>query len=215
MGGTATLWRGTALDCPLSVGSEITLRHSQFASNEVFRICNDGDIVGRSIGVVNGCYMSQLSVTVRENLNNKTVQCAFTSSEGTRTIGESLLSVASGNNFIMHFGNCYNIITTNNPTVTATNLHPPPDNLFLVDVQPGTLVFNWTSANSNCSTLQYNVTTTSECGACPTVTNTTTATCSGIQLTTDAVLCHIRISSRTCNLVGNPSLPTTVSLKGI
>ena len=102
-----------------------------------------------------------------------------------------------------------------NPTVTATNLYPPPNNLFLVDVQPGILVFNWTPAISNCSTLQYNIITTSECGACPTVANTTTATCSNIQLTTNAVLCHIRVSSRACSLVGNPSLPTAVTLKGI
>ena len=115
----------------------------------------------------------------------------------------------------MHFGNQYNIITMINPTITATNLYPPPNNLFLVDVQPGTLVFNWTSAISNCSTLQYNIITSSDCGACPTVTNMTTATCSDIQPTTDAVLCHIRVSSRACNLVGNSTLPTAVTLKGI
>ena len=92
MGGTATRWRGTAFDCPLG----ITLRHSQFAANQESGICNNGDIVGRSIGVVNDCYTSQLNMTVRESFNNKTVQCAFTSSEGTRAIAESLLRVASG-----------------------------------------------------------------------------------------------------------------------
>ena len=96
MGGIATLWKGTVFDCPLD-DSEITLRHSQFESNQEIGTCNNGDIVGHGIGIINDCYTSQLNVTVRENFNNQTVQCAFTSSEGIRTIGESVLSVASGN----------------------------------------------------------------------------------------------------------------------
>jgi hypothetical protein len=76
--------------------SEITLRHSQFASNQESGICNSGDIEGHNIGFVNNCYKSQLNVIVREEFNNKTVQCALTSSAGTSTIGESLLRVASG-----------------------------------------------------------------------------------------------------------------------
>jgi hypothetical protein len=95
MGGITTLWRGTAFDCPLG-DSAIILRHSQFASNQEIGSCNNGDLVGRGLGVVNDCYTSQLNVTVRENFNNKTVRCAFTSSVGTRISGESLLSVASG-----------------------------------------------------------------------------------------------------------------------
>ena len=82
-------------DCP-QTGSEITLRHSLFVSNGVFRICNNGDIVGRSIRAVNNSYTSQLNVTVRESFNNKTVQCVLSSNEGTRTVGESILYVISG-----------------------------------------------------------------------------------------------------------------------
>ena len=79
---------------------EITLRHSQFAANQgITGICNNGDLVARSIGVVNNCYTSQLNVTVRESFNNKTVQCASVSLVETRTIGESLLSVTSGIKF--------------------------------------------------------------------------------------------------------------------
>ena len=77
--------------------NEITLRHSQFASNQAFQTCNNGDIVGRGIDVTNNCYTSQLNIIVRENLNNETVKCAFISSEGKRTIiSESLLNVVSG-----------------------------------------------------------------------------------------------------------------------
>ena len=95
MGGTATLWRGTVFNCPLD-NSEITLRHSQFASNQEIGICNDGDVIGRGLDNTNNCYTSQLNITVREIFNNEMVQCACISSEGTKTIGESLLSVVSG-----------------------------------------------------------------------------------------------------------------------
>ena len=95
MGGTTTLWRGTALDCPTD-GSVITLRHSQFMTNQAFGLCSNGDIIGRGIRVVNNCYISQLNVTVRESFNNKTLQCVLNSNEGTKLIGESVLNVVSG-----------------------------------------------------------------------------------------------------------------------
>ena len=95
MGGTATLWRGTAFDCPMT-NSEITLRHSLFTSDQAFRICNSGDIIGHGLEVVNNCYTSQLNVTIRENFNNKTVQCVLSSNEGMRIVGESILNVISG-----------------------------------------------------------------------------------------------------------------------
>ena len=87
MGGTSTLWRGTAFDC-FMVGSEIILRHSQFASNQAFGICNNGDIVGHGLAVENKCYTSQLNLTVGKNFNNKTVKCTcvHTSSEGMETL---------------------------------------------------------------------------------------------------------------------------------
>ena len=203
MGGTATLWRGTLFDCP-QAGSEITLRHSLFASNQVFRICNDGDIIGHGLEVVNNCYTSQLNVTVRESFNNKTVHCVLSSSEGIRTVGKSILKVLSGK-FIIKPLLKYHIIK-----IIASNLHPPSEYIYLADAQPGTLVFSWIA--SDCSNLMYNI--TSDCGTCPTVTHMTTATCSNLQLLTKAVLCHFKISSVACGLIGNPSSPVVVTLKG-
>ena len=95
VGGGTTVWSGTVFDCPLD-GSEITLRHSQYTSNQAFGFCNDGDISGRGIDVTDNCYTSQLNLTVRESFNNKTVQCILNSNEGIRTVGESLLSIVSG-----------------------------------------------------------------------------------------------------------------------
>ena len=102
-----------------------------------------------------------------------------------------------------------------NHTIIAANLYPPPDDINLANVQPGKLVFNWTSVISNCSTLQYIIASSSYCGTCTAVANTTTvtATCSDLQLSTNAVLCHFRVSSRACGLVGNPSSPIVLTLK--
>ena len=119
MGGIATLWRGTAFDCPLD-DSEVTLRHSQFASNQAFQTCNNGDIVGRGIDVTNSYYTSQLNITVRENFNNKTVQCAYISSEGTKTVGESLLSVVSGMVKKYHKEYCYYCMPYSNKSLSTS-----------------------------------------------------------------------------------------------
>jgi hypothetical protein len=95
VGGSSTVWGGSVFDCPLD-GSVITLRHTQYESNQAFGICNNGDISGRGLGVVNNCYTSQLNVTIRDSFNNKSVQCVLNSREGRRTIGESVLNVVSG-----------------------------------------------------------------------------------------------------------------------
>ena len=42
-----------------------------------------------------------------------------------------------------------------------------------------------------------------------------TATCSDLQLTANANLCHFSVSSHICNLDGNPSSPLEVLLKGM
>ena len=73
MGSGATVWRGTAFQC---VGNEILLRHSQFGeSYNPTGFYNNGAIVARTLGVVNGSYTSQLNVTVSLELNNTTVEC--------------------------------------------------------------------------------------------------------------------------------------------
>ena len=99
--------------------------------------------------------------------------------------------------------------------ITEENLYPPPNDINLADVQPGKLIFNWTSVISNCSTLQYNIASTSDCGTCTVVTNTTafTAVCSDLLLTANAIVCHFSVSSHACDLIGNPSVPFEVTLK--
>ena len=103
-------------------------------------------------------------------------------------------------------------MTVNTLLHAATNLHPPPNDIQLVEAQAKQLIFNWTPALSTCSIVQYNI--TSNCGTCPAVTNMTRAACSDFQLTTNAVLCQFSVNSVACNHPGNSSSPITVILKG-
>jgi hypothetical protein len=213
VGAGSTVWRGTVFDCP-PARSEITLRHSQFTSNQAFGICNNGDIEGRGLYVVNNCYTSQLNVTVREEFNNKTVRCVQNSNQGSNQVGQSLIRIASGILILCSIMYPFLIIIN----TTATNLYPPPNDINLTDIQPGTLTFKWTSVISNCSTLQYSIASTSNCGTCTVNENitatTVTATCSDLPLTINAVMCLFGVSTDACGLVGNPSSPLALTLKG-
>lgn len=94
MGGGATLWNGTAFDCPTN---EIILRNSRFSTGGISDDCNNGAITGQSVRVDNNCYTSQLNVAVSASLNNKTVRCTLNSNDGTAiTVGEASLTVISG-----------------------------------------------------------------------------------------------------------------------
>ena len=66
---------------------------------------------------------------------------------------------------------------------------------------------------SDCSTLKLGYNITSDCGTCV-ITNMTTATCSDLQLSTNASVCHFRVSSLVCDQAGDPSSPVAVTLKG-
>ena len=75
-GGGTTIWRGTAFQCDSNNREFISLRHSQFLeSSKPEGTCSNGAIVARTLGVVNGSYVSQLNVTVSPELNNTTVEC--------------------------------------------------------------------------------------------------------------------------------------------
>ena len=100
--GVATVWQGSAFDCNHEGPNMIILRHSQFSqqlSQPAGGECNDGRIVARSIGpgVLNGTYLSELNVTVSEDMNNKTTECVAEYINGTQSnSGTSTVTVATG-----------------------------------------------------------------------------------------------------------------------
>ena len=71
------------------------LRHRTFMQN---RTCGNY-ITGRGIGVEeNGCYTSQLRVTVDSSLDNKTVECTYDNGTTTMIIGVSTIEIMKGKN---------------------------------------------------------------------------------------------------------------------
>ena len=72
----ATLWNGTAFSgCPQD---EILLHHSYFTSaGGSTGTCNNGAIVGQSLGVQGNSYTSQLNVTITPETAGKTIMCAY------------------------------------------------------------------------------------------------------------------------------------------
>ena len=72
VGAIFTVWRGSVI----SAGCEITLIHSEFTTGNGARaVCNNGDVVGQSVDVLNDCYTSQLSIEVNSGVNGSTVEC--------------------------------------------------------------------------------------------------------------------------------------------
>ena len=94
-----TIWRGSAFDC---ADSRILLRHSSFqASSGTMGLCNDGAIIGRSLGISsnslnNPIYMSQLMVnlTASSNVIGQTVECVYRNINGMETtIGSATIEI--------------------------------------------------------------------------------------------------------------------------
>ena len=72
----ATIWTGTAFSgCRQNV---ILLQHHHFISTRgTIGICNNGDIVGQSLGVQGSNYTSQLNVTITQETAGKTITCVY------------------------------------------------------------------------------------------------------------------------------------------
>ena len=71
--GGATVWKGTAFDCPLN---EIALLHPRFTSAiGTYGVCNSGAIVARSFSVEGNNYTSQLNVTFTSDIAGETIMC--------------------------------------------------------------------------------------------------------------------------------------------
>ena len=89
---------------------------------------------------------------------------------------------------------------------------PPPSDVRVVDVQPGRITFNWTSVNTECDSLSYNI-ISHNCGTCPHSTSNTSVTCTNVESL--GQLCTFLVQAVVCGNTGIISHPTTVKLKGI
>ena len=85
-----------------------------------------------------------------------------------------------------------------------------PGDLHLTIPNGNQLSFSWTSVDSSCLSISYNINST--CGSCPMTTNTTAVTCPVPQLPS---VCMFSIRSVVCGQVGMPSNPLMLTLKGL
>ena len=95
----ATLWRGSAFNCP-GTNDEIIIFQS---TNTLSHLnCNDGAITARIIRVESTSYTSQLTVNVSEDLIGQNISCAYESRVGVPTeIGSAKLTNHSGLNLCL------------------------------------------------------------------------------------------------------------------
>ena len=100
MGGGSTQWGGTAFNCP-DTSNKIILSHTFYATEGINGACNNGAIIGRSLGVINGnCYISQLNVTVQKATSSLRVVCTHNSDSGPIPVDGSSITAVSGMNVI-------------------------------------------------------------------------------------------------------------------
>ena len=98
--------------------------------------------------------------------------------------------------------------------------YPPPENIYLASVTPGSLVFSWNYA-LNCPSLRYNI-RSENCGQCPNTTDSTSESvnCTGFTISNSVNLCTFTVQTAICGingslpLVGNLSDLVTVNLTG-
>ena len=85
----ATVWNGTALSgCQQN---NIVLHHSLFTSTGgSMAMCNNGDIVGQSLGVQGNSYTSQLNVTITPDTTGKTIICAYDDFTGNVSLNKTI-----------------------------------------------------------------------------------------------------------------------------
>ena len=81
------------------------MRHSLFgADNGAMGLCNDGAVLGQSLGITTGgsVYMSQLTInlTASSSVIGQTIECVYRNIDGVETtIGRATIEIA-GNNIL-------------------------------------------------------------------------------------------------------------------
>ena len=89
-----TVWRGTAFD--QCTNDELNLLHSQFGTQAQTLKCNNGSIIVQGRRVEEGCYISELTVTVTSDMIGKTVQCIYYDVNREVSIGTLTINYSTG-----------------------------------------------------------------------------------------------------------------------
>jgi hypothetical protein len=113
--------------------------------------CNQGAVLAKSIDVFDDCYISQLIVTVGEEMINGTVECIHDNFVETTLVNQKSLMITE-------------------------TLYPPPDNVHIESSDSHQITFAWDEVTVQCSSLQY-IITAINCGVCPNTTADKNVTC--------------------------------------
>ena len=91
-GGGFTIWHSTAFsNCQRN---EIQLRHSVYTTSQATGQCNRGEIVAKSVGVSENCYISRLNVSIGLEIINETIECVHSDTQHlTTSIGQRILNL--------------------------------------------------------------------------------------------------------------------------
>ena len=92
VGGTATVWQGSAFECPSSQDI-IYLSHSL---SNITRTCNYEAIKGQIIRDKDDCHTSQLNVTVSSDMMGKSIKCIHDNGTAQTLIGNVSLILTTG-----------------------------------------------------------------------------------------------------------------------
>lgn len=93
IGRGATVWRGTAFNCP-PVNNKITLFHS--INSTAREVCNDGEISATFVKAENNCYISQLNIRPNLAINSRNIACAHDNGSVITVVGSSILTINTG-----------------------------------------------------------------------------------------------------------------------
>ena len=191
MGGSATVWQGTALEqCMHNTEKGIILRHSQFhVPGKNSGSCANEAIVARAIGVVNNSYVSELSVTVTPEMNNKTVECVQSSNISEPAIKTIIITVVS------------DIMSQN----------PHPTDAQLSNVSQGELTFSWAPEVKHCinsSSRFYYFIESNGCGSCPHETYMNYVTCNNVS--SKSKLCSFTVGANATDGIWKDHVNVTV-----
>lgn len=207
-----TLWGGTAFNCE-NRGNQIILLNGQFLSGDTGSsgVCGD-NIVAEGIKVEGNCHTSQLDITVTSSeINQTTIVCTYSSSQGLSTVGRGVITVLSGKEPRVH--------TIHDKSLTITIIrtlglfmytahvdhYPPPNGLTVTDVSSEKISFTWNSTAPVCSSSIHYLITASNCGVCPQTVTNTSATCTNLQPSTEVRECRFSVQIVVCRVMGNAS----------
>ena len=89
----ATVWTGTAFDCP-DTENKLIFLHSRFTIT--YRGCNGGAISGSGIRTQENRYTSQVNITVDSDMDGGSVECFHENDMGKTLVNNFSIMITSG-----------------------------------------------------------------------------------------------------------------------